>query len=210
MKKVLIRLYEYLRRRALFMRRWFKAPVVPKNKDGKVLVNVGCGFDTGKEFINVDVLPLPHIHYVRNISDLSMFPDNSADMVYASHVLEHIPRNNIASTVKEWRRILKKGATLRLSVPDFDNLVAVYLGEGRNVETVRDNVLGQEPPYDNHYTLWNMEKMAAFLQEAGFTNMRRWSPETAQHHDFKDRSSRILKAGDKEVLLSLNVEADKA
>ncbi len=210
MKKILIRIYEYLRRRALYVRRWIKTPPLPKNSDGKVFVNVGCGFDTSTEFINVDVLPLPHIHHVHNISDLSMFPTDSVDLVYASHVLEHIPRKNIASTVKEWRRILKKDATLRISVPDFDNLVASYIGEGRNTDLVQDNVLGQEPPYDNHYTLWNMEKIDVFLKEAGFTNVRRWSPDTAAHHDFKDRSSRILKAGDKQVLLSLNVEADKA
>lgn len=210
MKKVLIRLYEYLRRRTLFVRRWFKAPIIPKNSDGKVFVNVGCGFDTSKEFINVDVLPLPHIHYVHNISDLSMFPDNTADMVYASHVFEHIPRKNLISTLNEWKRILKKDGMLRLSVPDFDSLVAVYITEGRKVEMVQDNVLGQEPPYDNHYTLWNMETMNAVLTGAGFKNIRRWDPDTAKNHDFKDRSSRVLKAGDKQVLLSLNVEADKA
>lgn len=210
MKKMLIPIYEYLRRRALFIRRWVKAPAIPQNSDGKVFVNVGCGFDTGGEFINVDVLPLPHIHYVRNISDLSMFPDNTADMVYASHVFEHIPRKNLVSTLNEWKRILKRGATLRLSVPDFDSLVAVYLTEGKRIEMVQDNILGQDPPYDNHYTLWNMETMNTVLCRAGFTNVRRWDPDTAKNHDFKDRSSRKLKTGDKEVWLSLNVEADKA
>ncbi len=210
MRKILIRIYEFLKRRGRFLKRRFKTPAIPQNADGKVFVNVGCGLASGKEFINVDVLPLPNIHHIQNISDLSMFPDNSVDMIYASHVLEHIPRAHLAPTIKEWRRVLKKGATLRLSVPDFDNLVSVYLGEGRKVDLVRDNVLGQEPPYDNHYTLWSMEKMNEVMKESGFTNVRRWSPETAAHHDFKDRSSRMLKAGDKEVLLSLNVEADKA
>ncbi len=209
MRKILIRIYEFLKRRGRFLKRSFRAPAIPKNEDGKVFVNVGCGLASGKEFINVDVLPFPNIHHIQNISDLSMFPNNSVDMVYASHVFEHIPRGTLAATLKEWRRILKKGATLRLSVPDFDNLVAVYLGEGRKVDLVQNNILGQEPPYDNHYTLWNREKMKATLEGAGFTNVRTWSPDTTDHHDFKDRSSRMLKAGDKEVLLSLNIEADK-
>ncbi len=208
-KKMLVRVYEYSRRRALFFRRWMKVPVIPTNKEGKVFLNVGCGFDSGPEFINVDVLPLPHIHYVRNISDLSMFPNESVDLLYASHVFEHIPRPNLDSTLKEWRRVLKRGGTLRLSVPDFDNLVTAYINEGRQVDLVRDNVLGQEPPYDNHYTLWNEAKMNEVLEGAGFTNIRRWIPETAAHHSFKDRSSRKIKAGDSEVLVSLNVEADK-
>lgn len=209
MKKRLIRVYEFLRRQFLYTWRRFKTPVIPKNSDGKVFINVGCGFDTSKEFINVDVLPLPHIHHIANISDLGMFSNDSADLVYASHVLEHIPRKDLRATLKEWRRVLKKGATLRLSVPDFDNLVDSYIAEGRDVDRVRDNILGQDPPYDNHYTLWNMKSMKRVLEEAGFANVRRWSPENVSHHDFKDRSSRTLKAGDKEVLLSLNVEADK-
>ena len=203
-------MYEYLRRRALYVRRWFKTPAIPKNSDGKVFVNVGCGFDSSEEFINVDVLPLPHIHHVHNITDLSMFPDGSVDMLYASHVVEHLPKKDFDATIQEWRRVLRKGGVFRLSVPDFDNLVEVYVKEGRNPDLIQDNVLGQEPPYDNHYTLWTMEKMEAMLTGAGFTNIRRWSPDTAEHHDFKDRSSRMLKAGDKEVLLSLNIESDKA
>lgn len=210
MRKKLIRTYEFLRRRSLYVKRWFKAPSIPKNSGGKVFVNVGCGFDSSKEFINVDVLPLPHIHHVQNISDLSMFPDNSVDMLYASHVVEHLPKKDFDATIAEWRRVLKKRGVFRLSVPDFDNLVEVYVQEGRNPDLIQDNVLGQEPPYDNHYTLWSMKKMQAMLEHAGFTNVRRWSSETAEHHDFKDRSSRMLKAGDKEILLSLNIESDKA
>jgi predicted SAM-dependent methyltransferase len=209
MKKILIRLYEFMRKRALFLRRKLLAPSVPMNPDGKVYVNVGCGFDTSKEFINVDVLPLPHIHHMHDITDLSMFPDDSVDLMYASHVVEHLPVKKLISTLKEWRRALKPGGTLRISVPDFDNLVEFYLLTGRDVDAVRDNVLGQEPPYDNHYTLWNMSKMELVLRDAGFTNVRRWDPATAEHHDFKDRSSRVLEAGDKQLLLSLNIEADK-
>ena len=210
MRKTLIRIYEYLRRRVLYVRRRLQSPQLPKHSDGKVYVNVGCGFDTSDEFVNVDVLPLPHIHHVHNITDLVMFPKDSVDLMYASHVLEHIPVKEVEKTLREWRRVLKKGGVLRLSVPDFDNLVDHYVETGRSVDLVRDNVLGQEPPYDNHYTLWNMSKMEKVLQGVGFANLRRWDPATAEHHSFNDRSSRVLQAGETQRLLSLNVEAEKA
>lgn len=209
MKKRLIRMYEFLRRRTLYIRRKFITPTIPKNKNGKVLVNVGCGFDTSDEFINVDVLPLPHIHHVHDITDLSMFPTDSVDLLYASHVLEHMPVKKVVSTLKEWQRVLKKGGTIRISVPDFDNMVDYYIDSGRDVDAVRDNVLGQEPPYDNHYTLWNVQKLKALLESIGFTNVRRWEAWKVEYHDFIDRSSRTLPIAGKEVLLSLNLEGDK-
>lgn len=210
MRKRMIRLYEYFRRRLLYMRRRFVSPSIPKNQEGKILVNVGCGFDTSNEFINVDVLPLPHIHHVHDITDLSMFPSDSVDLLYASHVVEHIPVERLMATLKEWRRALKPGGTIRISVPDFDNMTDYYIDSGRDVDLVRDNVLGKEPPYDNHYTLWNERKMQAVLAEAGFTNHRRWTADSVEHHNFSDRSSRTLRIAGEEKLLSLNIEADKA
>ena len=209
MKPILIKFYEQIRRRYLFLLRRFWAPRIPLNKDGKVYVNVGCGLSSSSEFINVDVLPLPNIHYINEIEDLAMFPDNSVDLIYASHVIEHIPRERLVKTLKEWRRALKRGGILRFSVPSFDQLIKIYHGNGDDVSVVQNQVLGQKPPYDNHYTLWNMKSAEKLLQESGFGEIRVWSPETVDHHDFLDRSSRSIVAGDEDIQLSLNLETVK-
>jgi hypothetical protein len=95
-------------------------------------------------------------------------------------------------------------------VPDFDKLIAVYEGNDRDILTVRDQVLGQKPPYDNHYTLWNFEFAKKTFLDLGFSEIRLWDPAIADHHDFKDRSSRQLLSGNKEIPISLNVEVVKA
>jgi hypothetical protein len=73
----------------------FVQPRLPENPDGKVLIHLGCGDINRPEFINVNVRSAPHVDYIRAVTDLSIFPDNYADLGYACHLLEHIRRNNI-------------------------------------------------------------------------------------------------------------------
>ncbi len=208
MKRYLIKPYEVIKKHFKIMKRTIKAPALPKNPDGKVYVNVGCGNDSGPEFTNVDVLTFPNIHYVHDIMDLSMFSSKSVDLLYASHVVEHIPREKLQQTLLEWKRVLKPGGTFRFSVPDFDKLIAIYQGNGSIVDVVRDQVLGQKPPYDNHYTLWNEAYARTFLGDLGFVDIRLWSPDTVDHHNFSDRSSRAISVQGVPVPLSLNIQAN--
>jgi Uncharacterized protein conserved in bacteria len=69
----------------------------------------------------------------QNIFDLGMIPDASLDLVYMSHVLEHVPRSKLAATILEMARVLKAGGTLRLSVPDFDHIVHIYEQTGHDL-----------------------------------------------------------------------------
>ena len=48
-------------------------------------------------------------------------------MVYSSHFLEHIPRDQVAPFLQECWRILKPGGVLRIVVPDLENLCRIYL-----------------------------------------------------------------------------------
>ena len=193
----------------LFLKRRFVTPSLPKNSDGKVYLNVGCASNSGKEFTNIDVLPYPNIHYIEDITNLSNFKDNSVDMVYASHVVEHIPREKLRATLLEWKRVLKLGGTFRFAVPNFDALIEVYSKSGKEVAYIRDQVMGQNPPYHHHSTLWNFDYAKKVLEDLGYRDVRLWDPDTADHHDFIDRSSRAMKAGKEEISISLNVEATK-
>jgi SAM-dependent methyltransferase len=54
-------------------------------------------------------------------------PDNTYDLVFASHVLEHIPWYRTQFALSEARRILKPGGELEIYVPDFEWIVQNYL-----------------------------------------------------------------------------------
>ena len=209
MKKQLIKIYEYGKKKSLFLKRRFVVPKFPKNPEDKIYLNLGCALKSGKEFINIDVEPYPNIHHVQDITNLSNFADNSVDMVYASHVVEHIPREKLHSTLNEWKRVLKHGGIFRFAVPDFDALAQIYEKSGRDVALIRDQVMGQNPPYHNHYTLWNFASAEKMLKDLGFKDIHIWSPDKVEHHDFEDRSTRTLRAGGENILFSLNVEGIK-
>jgi SAM-dependent methyltransferase len=55
------------------------------------------------------------------------FPDASVDVVYHSHVLEHLEREDAPGFLRECRRVLKPGGVLRVVVPDLERLARRYL-----------------------------------------------------------------------------------
>lgn len=185
-------------------------PRIPKNADGKVYINLGCGNYTSPEFLNIDAVPFKHTHKLGNIEDLSDFPSNSADMIYASHVIEHIPRNDVLKSFKEWHRVLKPGGILRFGVPDFDRLIEIYNASNKKPESIENQLLGQNEGYDDHHTIWNFDYAERMLRKAGFTGeVRRWDADNVDHHSFKDKTNRFAEIGDKRIPISLNVEAFK-
>ena len=47
-------------------------------------------------------------------------PDNSAEIIYTSYTLEHVPDEGVLHVLKEARRTLKPGGVLRVIVPDIE------------------------------------------------------------------------------------------
>ena len=105
-------------------------------------LHLGCGERYLEGFIHVDLAQYDHIDYEMPVDNLEIFSDNSAEEIYASHVIEYFDREEIKLVLKEWNRVLKKNGVLRLSVPNFPELIKVY-------ETSND--LSKMP------TLWKME-----------------------------------------------------
>jgi predicted SAM-dependent methyltransferase len=66
-------------------------------------------------------------------------PDNSADVVYASHMLEHLDRAEAQRFLDESKRVLAGGGVLRLAVPDLKMIIAKYQQSG-NADRFMDNM----------------------------------------------------------------------
>lgn len=90
-------------------------------------LHLGCGNTKLDGFINIDIRQTPATDRVMDISDLAEFSDNSVDMIYASHCLEHFNFRIVPDILCEWNRVLRKGGELVVRVPDFDILVNIYL-----------------------------------------------------------------------------------
>jgi predicted SAM-dependent methyltransferase len=167
-------------------------------------LHLGCGRRRLEGYTNIDILPTVEPDIVGDITRLTEFEENSAGVIYASHVLEHIPRPFILDTLREWRRVLKPGGTLRVSVPDFMALAELYLYDGISMWRVVGPLVGrQDYPANTHYMIYDYEYLAWTLGEAGFYDIRRWSPERELPEGFDDYSKARIQGR----LISLNLEA---
>jgi len=192
------------------LRRLFFRPSLPRNPDGKVYLHLGCGRVNDARCINVDALPWPHVHYLGGVERLPMFADASADFIYLSHCLEHISFCEVPAVLREWYRVLRPGGRLRLSVPDFDLIIAMYQGSGGEIEPIEPPLLGgQSDAFDYHKSLYNRARLDALLRAAGFTAVREWKPDEDELSQFDDWSRRSLTIKGKSYPISLNLEGAK-
>lgn len=180
-------------------------------------LHLGCWHRHIPGFIHIDLCDMPHIDYKRSIDDLSIFSDNSIDLIYSSHSFEYFDRIKGIEVLKEWHRVLKPKGILRIAVPDFDQLVTLYNRTG-DIEKILGPLYGRmEIKTKNseqilyHKTTYNFKSLKSILEICGFTNVTRYDWRNTIHKDFDDHSQAYYPHMDKEhgLLLSLNVEAIK-
>jgi predicted SAM-dependent methyltransferase len=139
------------------------------------LGGAGEGYRDGRipGFAVVDLRDVPDTDIVADIGDLSFLPDMSVDEIYASNCLEHFPHTQTVSVLKEWRRVLKPGAILWISVPDFDAAVRIYQAGGLTEWLIYHLWGDQAHPLNYHYVTFNFARLAAEVIEAGFADITR-------------------------------------
>ncbi|MEY4886332.1 MAG: hypothetical protein RL151_1641 [Bacteroidota bacterium] len=57
------------------------------------------------------------------------FAEESVDAIYASHVLEHLYRDDALLLLNECKRVLKPGGIIRLVLPDLKRMASDYLAD---------------------------------------------------------------------------------
>ena len=180
-------------------------------------VHLGCGKRYIPGFVHVDLENFPHIDYRHDVRRLPFFPDDSVDLVYASHVLEYFDHVEAREVLTEWRRVLKPGGTLRLAVPDFAALAKVYRTYG-DLKLILGPLYGGISAAGSggdvllyHKTVYDFASLKAVLEDAEFCGVRCYDWRRTVHKDYDDYSQAYIPHMDKEngLLVSLNVEADK-
>jgi predicted SAM-dependent methyltransferase len=90
-------------------------------------LNLGCGNHYHPEWTNVDIASTEEGVIACNLTQGIPFPTASFDVVYHSHVLEHIPKTEAEFFLKECSRVLRPGGILRVVVPDLEQITRTYL-----------------------------------------------------------------------------------
>lgn len=123
-------------------------------------------------------------------------PDGTYDMVYASHVLEHVSWYHIGFALSEVYRVLKDGGEFEVYVPNFAYIVECYLnrrcGDGWRVFNKSSNYMtwvngriftyGEDAtesgsikrviPQNHHKSCFDASYLCECLEKAGFANLQ--------------------------------------
>ncbi|HEY6351157.1 MAG TPA: methyltransferase domain-containing protein [Candidatus Angelobacter sp.] len=174
-------------------------------------LHLGCGSKHIPGFVHVDLEDHPHIDFRIPVNKLIFAPDNSVELIYASHVLEHFGRHEVDQVLREWFRVLQKGGILRIAVPDFGAVSDRYQETGELSELIGLVCGGQRNQYDFHKMVFDERLLGQRLRNAGFISISRYDWRNTQHAVMDDYSQAYLPHMDKEGgrLMSLNVEAVK-
>jgi len=144
-----------------------------------IKLNLGCGLDKRKDYVNIDVRKEVYPDIVLDLEKVPYpFPDNFADEILAKDVLEHFSFRNVQSILKEWHRILKPNGRIIIQTPDFDQIVQkFYNGE---IEKFGDPNTplwyklsyflygGQDYPENTHKCIFTKSELTKLLQQIGF------------------------------------------
>jgi len=103
------------------------ALVKQKNDPSKHL-NLGCGMKFTEGFTNVDKY-VSHPSIVNYDMFKLPYPDNSIELIYSSHSLEHLPIRHAKMALEEWHRVLNRNGKLVLLVPDLNAIMTKLLDD---------------------------------------------------------------------------------
>lgn len=180
-------------------------------KKEKIKLNLGCGNSKIESFINVDIREEVNPDIVDDISNLDSFEENSVDLIYACHVLEHFGRHEYLEVLKKWHSKLKSGGVIRISVPDIEKVFMMY-NNGVLLSKLMGFLYGGQTYKENyHYIGFDYITLKKVLVEVGFKDIKKWDWRTVEHSNIDDFSQAYIPHMDKEngELMSLNVEAIK-
>ena len=102
-------------------------------------LEIGPGGKGIKGFETLDITPGKYIDYVFDCSKRLPFKNGTFDIIYSSHVLEHVPWYLVEQVLKEWVRILKPGGQLEIWVPDGLKICKAFVDAELNGDNYIDS-----------------------------------------------------------------------
>jgi len=139
-------------------------------------LHLGCGKRHFAGWDSVDKADFQHIKS-NNITELP-YETNSADVIYASHVLEYFDREEVVSVLNEWRRVLKEDGTLYLSVPDFGTMSRLYQEARIPLHKFVGPLYGKMTAGGDmiyHKTVYDYSSLGELLRFVGFKSIEPWT-----------------------------------
>ncbi|MEQ8879856.1 MAG: methyltransferase domain-containing protein [Cyclobacteriaceae bacterium] len=188
-----------------------------------IKIQYGCGLFAPENWLNYDssvtlkLQKLPFVGALVPSGPFGRFPknvlvgdiikglplkENTVDLVYCSHVLEHLPLADFRKALKNTFKVLKPGGTFRLVLPDLEAKAKAYLDNqdpDSSLIFMDETYLGKEQRpknlkgflhefyrNDRHFWMWDYKSMKKELEDAGFVDVRRAEFNDSAIPDFKE------------------------
>lgn len=90
-------------------------------------LHIGCGPFPIEGWLNVDKFVQSRMVSYMDASQIYPFSDKSFCFIYAEHLFEHLTLDEALNMLRECYRVLQPQGILRLSMPDLDFLIQLYL-----------------------------------------------------------------------------------
>lgn len=170
-----------------------------------IKLNLGCGTKVVDGWVNVDYsygarlarIPVVNIFikkfkpfnvewdnriFIHNLTKPFPWGDDSASVIYSSHTLEHMDRDDGMAFLKECHRVLKPDGIIRIVVPDLEAIVERYINKSLPSEHFLEElyVLRGKPPKSflkrliwpyigfPHQCMYDTESLIRVMKLAGF------------------------------------------
>ena len=166
-------------------------------------LEIGPGWQRQEGFETLDVVGGRHVDYVADASGPLPFEDNMFDLIYANHVLEHIPWYYTEEVLREWVRVLKPGGCLEVWVPDAYKVCKLVIdAEAGLVNDIPDNrchynprrspylwasgrfYWGANPAYPSwHRSMFTPRHLKNIFEQVGLSQVRQLGPSEVRGGD---------------------------
>jgi ubiquinone/menaquinone biosynthesis C-methylase UbiE len=204
-------------------------------KQNDIKINVGCGpsgqirgFDNIDNSPNITISKIPFLkkilyrfgliakhQYASDWSDVIKcdasrklpYKNHSVSKIYTSHFLEHIPSDRGLEFLKECYRVLKKGGTMRLVVPDLFLFAEQYvestkillssssLSDDRSyhdkfLETIYGAYIKKKRYGRKHCYMYDLPTLVSLLKNIGFQDIKSFGYQEGDDDELSSYDSR--------------------
>jgi glycosyltransferase involved in cell wall biosynthesis len=157
---------------------------VPLQLPSPLYLNLGCGKDVRDGFLNIDLYSDDERVIAMDIRFLEL-PDNCADGILASDVLEHFSHRETDDIIAEWARVLKPGGELVIRCPSLRLQCKAYMDKVWDADIASYMIFGgQTNPGDYHCIGFDEDSIRKHLINAGLEVVHFEEVDTPQNRGY--------------------------
>lgn len=185
-------------------------------------IQLGCGGNFLDGWLDTDITLYSTKAIYMDLTQSFPIGDSTFDRVYSEHAIEHIPYWSGQNMLQESFRILKPGGRIRISCPDFQFLINLYLNPtDLSKQYMKDTKPDWAPYADSIFTINNFVRdwghqfiydesaLTILLLAAGFVNVTKHMVSKSNDEHFQNLEANWRMTPGYLQLETMTLEAEK-